>query len=370
MSMSNNNPVANPYAKQRKTTNTAASASAAAASDVTAGHTHTSLLRPGHNTTTAITGTSFSQAFAAMEDTVYYQHASASRNPQNTGKQRQEQATIPAEQGAWDAAAQQNVDQTSHATMSDRDHHVLLLQPHVLYVSTKQRGNGVLNYIRNVPMAYTRMVPDYVMSTTRCALFLSCKYHSLNPHYIHRRIAELKTDFTLRILLVLVDIEDNANTLLFLNKLAVTNNLTLILAWTEEEAARYLETYKALDGKDATLIQKKEQTYFADQVADFLGTCRGVNKTDAAQLLAQFSTLRSVLAASSDELALVPGMGQVKVQRLFDALHKPFSKKAAAKRRKMAEPVVDEREDGESGDEEHPKNFSVHTHNNGKAHSS
>ena len=158
------------------------------------------------------------------------------------------------------AAAQRALDHqestAANANLPDRDHHILL-QPHVLYVSTKQRGNGILKHIRNVPFAYSKMVPDYIMSTTRCALFLSIKYHQLFPNYIHRRLGELSTDFTLRILLVMVDAKDNANPLLFLNKLAVTHNLTLILAWTEQEAARYLETFKALDGKDASLIQKR-----------------------------------------------------------------------------------------------------------------
>lgn len=135
-------------------------------------------------------------------------------------------------------------------------------------------------------------------------------------------------------MLVLVDVQDNATILLFLNKLAITNSMTLILAWTEEEAARYLETFKAFDGKDASIIQKKEQTHFGDQVADFLGSSKGVNKTDSVQLLAQFSNLRSLMEASMDELGLVTGMGEVKVRRLHDAFHKPFSSKAAAKRRK------------------------------------
>jgi DNA excision repair protein ERCC-1 len=293
------------------------------------------------------TVSSFSQAFDSIEDTPHYQgqiqkHTNASNNNNNPDEQR-------AQQRAFDAAAQQNLRETAHASMTDRDQHALL-QPHVLYVSTKQRGNAVLNFIRNVPFAYSTMVPDYIMSTTRCALFLSLKYHSLYPDYIHRRIAELRTDFILRVLLVLVDTEDNANILLFLNKLAITSNMTLILAWSEEEAARYLETFKAFDGKDASIIQKKEQTHFVDQVADVLGTAK-INKTDSAQLLSQFSNLRSLMEASMDEMGLVAGMGEVKVRRLYDAFHKPFSSKAAAKRQKTRQ-QEEELEDDEGSKEQ------------------
>lgn len=228
--------------------------------------------------------------------------------------------------------------------MTERDAHVLLqASPHALYVSPKQKGNAVLNYIRNVPTIFHPMTPDYIMSAKRCALFLSCKYHALYPNYIHSRIAALQHDFELRILLVLVDVEDNANTLRILNKMATLNDMTLILAWSEEEAARYLETYKAFDGKDATLIQKREQTHFVDQVADFLTACKTVNKTDSATLLGQFGSIYKLAQAGPDDLALVTGMGQVKVKRLYEAFHKPFSKKGA-KRRKQEKQRLAEKE--------------------------
>jgi Binding domain of DNA repair protein Ercc1 (rad10/Swi10). len=42
-----------------------------------------------------------------------------------------------------------------------------MLQPHVLYVSTRQRGNGILRYIRNVPFSYANIVPDYLVAPNR-----------------------------------------------------------------------------------------------------------------------------------------------------------------------------------------------------------
>ena len=181
------------------------------------------------------------------------------------------------------------------------------------------------------------MVPDYIFAPNRCALFLSIKYHNLHPTYIHRRISELGTDFDLRVLLCLVDVDDNAATLLFLNKMCVVNNLTLVLAWSSEEAARYLETLKAFEGKDATSIQRREQTNFSDQIGDVLCAVRSVNKTDATQLISQFGSLQKLMAAPIDELSLCPGVGEKKVKRLYEAFHKPFSSAAARRRRKEAE---------------------------------
>ena len=224
------------------------------------------------------------------------------------------------------------------SNLSERDHHVFLQhQPHVLYVSTKQRGNGILDCIRNVPVQYHTMVPDYILGRTSCALFLSLRYHNLYPEYIFRRIAALQSDFTLRVLLVLVDVDDNADVLLQLNKAAVTQNMTLILAWSEEEAARYLETYKILDGRDASTIQKAKDTtqHLADQVTDFLTACKSINKTDAASVLTQFGSVRAAMAAAPDELSLISGLGQVKVKRLHEAWHKPFSSKTARERQQQ-----------------------------------
>jgi DNA excision repair protein ERCC-1 len=137
--------------------------------------------------------------------------------------------------------------------------------------------------------------------------------------------------------LVLVDVDDCANALLVLNKFGVTHRLTLILSWSEAEAARYLETYKALEGKDASSIQKRQSTHVADQVTDFITSCKPFNKTDAANLWQQFGTLKGVVMASPDELALCSGLGNVKVRRLHAALHQPFSRKAMKERKRKQE---------------------------------
>ncbi|KAL7503836.1 hypothetical protein ACHAXN_001568 [Cyclotella atomus] len=229
--------------------------------------------------------------------------------------------------------------------ISARDNQVHLAH-HVLHVSTRQRGNPILNHVRNVPFQESKMVPDYIFSPTRCALFLSIRYHNLHQQYIHKRIAELGQDFGLRILLCYVDIDDNANVILYLNDLCVQNNFTLILAWSEEEAARYLETFKAFDGKDASLIQKRELNNYPDQIAHVLGSVRSVNKTDASQLLSQFGTWKNLVGASVEELSVCPGVGVKKVRRLYEAFHRPFAKEGVKKRKeKMSDKSVGDESD-------------------------
>lgn len=61
-----------------------------------------------------------------------------------------------------------------------------------------------MKHIRSVPWEYSEIVPDYVISSSTCALFLSVRYYNLHPDYIHERLKELKNLYSLRILLVLV----------------------------------------------------------------------------------------------------------------------------------------------------------------------
>ncbi|XP_036148794.1 uncharacterized protein LOC105837251 isoform X9 [Monomorium pharaonis] len=71
-----------------------------------------------------------------------------------------------------------------------------------ILVNVKQRGNPLLKFITNVSWEYSDIVPDYVMGKTTCALFLSIRYHQLNPDYIHERLKLLNNTYNLRVLLV------------------------------------------------------------------------------------------------------------------------------------------------------------------------
>ncbi|XP_009475439.1 PREDICTED: cleft lip and palate transmembrane protein 1, partial [Nipponia nippon] len=69
-----------------------------------------------------------------------------------------------------------------------------------------QRGNPVLKFVRNVPWEFGDIVPDYVLGQSTCALFLSLRYHHLNPGYIHDRLRHLGRSYGLQLLLLQVDV--------------------------------------------------------------------------------------------------------------------------------------------------------------------
>ena len=100
----------------------------------------------------------------------------------------------------------------------------------------------------------------------------------------------------------------------------------LILAWSPEEARRYLETYKACKQKLADLLMEKLEQDFVSWVTECLTTVRSVNKTDSQTLLTTFGSLEQLIAASREDLSLCPGLGPQKARRLFDVFHEPFLK--------------------------------------------
>lgn len=207
-----------------------------------------------------------------------------------------------------------------------------VVPPHLLgsgnsiIVSPRQRGNPILKFVRNVPWEFGEVVPDYVLGRTTCALFLSVRYHNLNPNYVHERLKQLGQSFSLRILLVQVDVKDPHHALKELARICIMADCTLILAWSPEEAGRYLETYKSYEKKPADLLKEQVEKNYLSQVTDCLTTVKSVNKTDAMTLLSTFSSLEGIIKASKEELVLCPGLGPQKARRLYDVLHQPFIK--------------------------------------------
>ncbi|KAG0352807.1 ssDNA endonuclease and repair protein rad10, partial [Podila minutissima] len=107
-----------------------------------------------------------------------------------------------------------------------------------IVVRASQRGNPLLQFIRNVPYEYGDIVPDYAVGLTSCILFLSIRYHRLHPEYIFNRIADLGKSYVLRVILILVDVDSHQQAIRELTRVGMANDLTVICAWSNEEAAR------------------------------------------------------------------------------------------------------------------------------------
>ncbi|CAI5983203.1 unnamed protein product [Closterium sp. NIES-65] len=177
----------------------------------------------------------------------------------------------------------------------------------------RNRGNPVLTHIRNVRWAFGEITPDYLLSPSSCALFLSLRYHLLHPDYLYFRIRELQKSFRLRIVLCHVDVDDVTKPLHDITKTALLNDCTLLCAWSPNECARYLETLKSYENKPANGIQERVDSDYISRLTSALTSIRHVNKTDALTLGTNFGTLANIMGASMDELSRCPGIGEKKV---------------------------------------------------------
>lgn len=201
-----------------------------------------------------------------------------------------------------------------------------------ILVSPRQKGNPVLDNVRSVGWEYSDIPADFVLGATTCALFLSLKYHRLHPEYIYTRITNLAGRYGLRIVLVMVDIENHEEPLKELSKTSLINNVTILLAWSAQEAGRYLELYKNLEHAAPTSIKGIQAQSYPDQLVEFITVPRGINKTDAVSLVSNFGSVRTAINARPEEIGLIGGWGDKKVQRWCDAVRKPFRVERAAKR--------------------------------------
>ncbi|KAF2661345.1 hypothetical protein K491DRAFT_572617, partial [Lophiostoma macrostomum CBS 122681] len=204
--------------------------------------------------------------------------------------------------------------------------------PSSILVSPRQKGNPILNGVRAVAWEYSDIPADYVLGATTCALFLSLKYHRLHPEYIYNRIRDLRGQYNLRILLTMVDIENHEESLRELSKTSLINNVTIMLCWSAQEAGRYLELFKNFENAAPTSIRAQQSSSYSDKLVEFITVPRSINKTDALGLVSNFGSIRTAVNAGPEEVGLIAGWGEKKVQRWCNAVREPFRIKKAARR--------------------------------------
>ncbi|GAA5882028.1 hypothetical protein JCM8547_007640 [Rhodosporidiobolus lusitaniae] len=193
-----------------------------------------------------------------------------------------------------------------------------------ILVSTRQKGNPVIQHIRTVPWEYGDINCDYQVGATAGLLYLSIRYHLLHPEYIHGRIADLGQSYSLRIVLVHCDADNHAAAIKELTKICLINGYTMMTCWTAQEAGRYLELYKSLERKPPDLIRERVDDSYMAHLTSALTSVKGVNKTDVTTLISNFGSFEKILLAPASSLSALPGVGDKKVKRLRDAFTSPF----------------------------------------------
>ncbi|PSN50432.1 DNA excision repair protein ERCC-1 [Blattella germanica] len=127
-----------------------------------------------------------------------------------------------------------------------------------------------------------------------------------------------------------VDSKDPHHALKNLTRISLLTDVTLMLAWSPEEAGRIIETYKIFEHKPPDMIMESQKCGPYLKLVNALTSVRSVNKTDATSLLRTFGSFEKIVRAPSETLGLCPGFGLQKAARLHNVLHQSFLREKPA----------------------------------------
>jgi DNA excision repair protein ERCC-1 len=143
-------------------------------------------------------------------------------------------------------------------------------------------------------------------------------YYTMYPEYIFDRLKRVGNNFSLRILMLLIDIVqhysswknlmpfyidwiptniEGTHKICLYFKLDHHTSLevrrrfiisALFKFFSLQEAARYVETFKIMENRPADKIKEKKKDEFVDQAVNFLTKIPSINSTDAMSLLMHF----------------------------------------------------------------------------------
>ena len=88
-----------------------------------------------------------------------------------------------------------------------------------------------------------------------------------------------------------MDVQEPHHVLKQLMRICILAELTLMLAWSPEEAGKILEIYKMFENKPPDLIMEKSNPDPHSKMVDALTTVKSVNKTDAVTLMVNLNVL-------------------------------------------------------------------------------
>ncbi|KAG6849989.1 hypothetical protein H0H93_002779 [Arthromyces matolae] len=111
-----------------------------------------------------------------------------------------------------------------------------------------------------------------------------------------------------------------------------------------EEAGHYLSTLKQFEHKPPDLIKERVDKDYNSILRTTLTSISKVNKTDVETLRTSFGSFANIAKATPDQLRNLPGFGQVKVRNIKNTFDKPLRNQAT---RTIANPAFAQAEDAE-----------------------
>lgn len=201
-----------------------------------------------------------------------------------------------------------------------------------MVVSTRQKGNPIMGHIRHAWFDWSSDIkPDFLPNKGTAVLYLSLRYHALNPRYLLRRMRDIRPrEYRLCALIVFTDVSDCERMLLEVQRTVILSDWTVFCASSVAEAARYIETFCVYENKPATAIQERVEEGYLPRAVEVLTTIRSINRRDVITLISRFQSLAGIMAASLADLQTCAGIAEKKARHLHEAFHKPLLAAASA----------------------------------------
>ncbi|ORC87860.1 putative DNA repair protein [Trypanosoma theileri] len=107
---------------------------------------------------------------------------------------------------------------------------------------------------------------------------------------------------------------------------SVELNCLVMLCWTEEECASFLEGLadSSLGSVNYRIARKKESTPVPVLIDAFTQTPQLMTRNDVVRAAHRFGSAAKLFTVTSEDLAVIPGFGQKKAERLFAVLNASF----------------------------------------------
>jgi DNA excision repair protein ERCC-1 len=193
-----------------------------------------------------------------------------------------------------------------------------------LSISRRQQGNPMIPTLEsNAEVTFLdSSVADFTIGKDLAVLFLTLKYHRQHPDYLSERLIEFRGSFSVRLLLFLVNDENPDRIISRMTSVMFANNMNLILAFTYEEAARWLLTLYNTQDSGVYDLRATNET----QLETATDTFHAINlsKREAEGLLKGFPTVADVLLAPREEIARAGVISEQKTDTLLTVITDPL----------------------------------------------
>lgn len=184
-------------------------------------------------------------------------------------------------------------------------------------ISTRQKENPMIELFKAIPHNWMEADnADYIVGNEIGILFLSLKFHRLNPKYLEERVKKFQGDFKSRVLLVLVDIDDPDQLISKLTRTANGSYMTLVLSFKYEEAARWIISMYNTQEANVDELKASNETPFETGVNCLHSL--GLSRKEAEELLTAFGSIYKCLTTTKEEIMKATSLSSKKVDMLIE----------------------------------------------------